>query len=202
MNQGVLFDVDDDSQERLDAIRDRLLHCELCSLHSRRKKAVVSISPTHARFMFVGEGPGENEDRTGAPFVGKAGELLDRMIMSMRLKRDEVFIDNIVKCRPPKNREPENDEAVCCFAHLKEQIGIVKPELIIALGSTAANMFRYGHVAIESINKIRRMGFFSTTHSCKVKVVATYHPAYLLRMPDKKSIVWNDLQKIMQEFSL
>ena len=148
-----------------------------------------------ARLMFVGEGPGADEDAQGLPFVGKAGQLLNNMIGAMGLKREQVYIANIVKCRPPANRVPEPVEANTCSQFLLKQIDVVQPEVIVALGATAA-MYLLG--VKQSLASLR-----GEWHSCRgAKLVVTYHPAFLLRDPRQKGEAWKDLQMVMAEMGL
>jgi DNA polymerase len=145
--------------------------------------------------MFVGEGPGADEDETGVPFVGKAGQLLNNMIAAMGLKREEVYIANIVKCRPPANRVPEYVEATTCSQFLVQQIDIVRPQVIVALGATAAT---YLLGVKQSLASLR-----GTWHEVRgAKAAVTYHPAYLLRDPRQKGEAWKDLQRVMAEMGL
>lgn len=145
--------------------------------------------------MFVGEGPGAEEDRAGEPFVGDAGQLLTKIISAMKLSRDQVYICNIVKCRPPGNRIPEEDEIRACMPFLKRQIAAIRPEFICALGAVAAQAILKTDT---TISKLR--GRF---HNYKgIKVMPTFHPAYLLRNPDRKREVWEDVQKIMKEYGV
>ncbi len=149
----------------------------------------------NARLMFVGEGPGADEDASGIPFVGKAGQLLNNMIQAMGLKREEVYIANIVKCRPPANRAPEPVEANTCDQFLLRQIDVVQPEVVVALGATAAT---YLLGVRQSLGGLR-----GRWHSCRgAKLAVTYHPAFLLRDPRMKGEAWKDLQMVMKELGL
>ena len=143
--------------------------------------------------MFIGEGPGVEEDRKGQPFVGAAGQLLTRIIEAIKLSRNQVYICNIIKCRPPENRNPEPDEIITCFPFLERQIAAIQPDFIIALGTFAAQAL------LGTTTPISRLrGRF---HEYKgIKVVPTYHPAYLLRSPDKKRDVWEDMKMLMKEY--
>jgi DNA polymerase len=176
-----------------ETLRQTVLACTLCSeLTQTRKSVVFGDGYEKARLMFVGEAPGADEDRQGLPFVGKAGQLLTKMIEAMGLKRQDVFIANILKCRPPENRTPLPTEVVNCKGYLEKQIDWIKPQIICALGSVAAqNLLN----TTRSISSLR--GSF---HDYKgIKVVATFHPAYLLRNPDEKKKSWQDLKMIVQE---
>jgi DNA polymerase len=156
---------------------------------------VFGDGDANARLMFVGEGPGADEDTSGVPFVGKAGQLLNNMIQAMGLKREQVYIANIVKCRPPANRVPEPVEANTCDQFLLQQIDVVQPQVVVALGATAA-MYLLG--VKQSLSALR-----GRWHSCRgAKLAVTYHPAFLLRDPRMKSEAWKDLQRVMAEMGL
>lgn len=180
----------------LQAVRDEIGDCTRCPLaYAGRKKIVFADGSPTARLMFVGEGPGADEDIQGLPFVGKAGQLLNNMIVAMGLKREEVYIANIVKCRPPGNRVPEPIEANTCSQFLLKQIDIVRPHIIVALGSTAAT---YLLGVKQSLSGLR-----GRWHSCRgSKLAVTYHPAFLLRDPRQKAEAWKDLQMVMAEMGL
>lgn len=180
----------------LDLVRAEIGDCTRCPLaYAGRKKIVFGDGNSSARLMFVGEGPGADEDESGVPFVGKAGQLLNNMIAAMGLKRDEVYIANIVKCRPPGNRTPDFIEATTCSQFLVKQIDIVHPEVIVALGATAAT---YLLGVKQSLASLR-----GQWHSVRgVKVAVTYHPAFLLRDPRQKVEAWKDLQRVMAEMRL
>jgi DNA polymerase len=180
----------------LEAIRAEIGDCTRCPLaYAGRKKIVFGDGPPTARLMFVGEGPGADEDAQGVPFVGKAGQLLNNMIVAMGLKREEVYIANIVKCRPPGNRVPEPVEANTCSQFLVRQIDVVRPEVIVALGATAAT---YLLGVKQSLSGLR--GRWHTWRGAKLAV--TYHPAFLLRDPRQKAEAWKDLQMVMGELGL
>lgn len=180
----------------LEAIREDIGDCTRCPLaYAGRRKIVFADGDPNARLMFVGEGPGADEDTQGLPFVGKAGQLLNNMIGAMGLKREQVYIANIVKCRPPANRVPEPVEANTCSQFLLRQIDVVQPEVIVALGSTAAT---YLLGVKQSLSGLR-----GRWHSCRgAKVAVTYHPAFLLRDPRQKGEAWKDLQMVMGELGL
>ncbi len=180
----------------LQAIRDLIGDCTRCPLaYAGRRTIVFGDGDPNARLMFVGEGPGADEDASGIPFVGKAGQLLNNMITAMGLKRDQVYIANIVKCRPPANRTPEPVEANTCSPFLLEQIDVIRPEVIVALGGTAAT---YLLGVKQSLGSLR-----GTWHSCRgAKVAVTSHPAFLLRDPTQKGEAWKDLQRVMAELGL
>ena len=180
----------------LDAIRADIGDCTRCPLaYAGRKTIVFGDGSPAARLMFVGEGPGADEDIQGVPFVGKAGQLLNNMIAAMGLQRQDVYIANIVKCRPPGNRVPEPVEANTCSQFLLRQINVVQPQVIVALGSTAAT---YLLGVKQSLSALR-----GRWHSCRgAKLAVTYHPAFLLRDPRQKSEAWKDLQMVMAEMGL
>ena len=180
----------------LRAIQADIGDCKRCPLaYAGRHKIVFGDGSPTARLMFVGEGPGADEDAQGLPFVGKAGQLLNNMIAAMGLKREEVYIANIVKCRPPGNRVPEPVEANTCAQFLLRQIDVVQPKVIVALGSTAA-IYLLG--ARRSLSSLR-----GAWYSCRgAKLAVTYHPAFLLRDPRQKAEAWKDLQMVMAELGL
>jgi uracil-DNA glycosylase len=182
--------------EALQAIQEEIGDCTRCPLaYAGRRKIVFADGDPGARLMFVGEGPGADEDASGVPFVGKAGQLLNNMIQAMGLKREEVYIANIVKCRPPANRVPEPVEANTCSQFLLRQMDVVQPEVVVALGSTAAT---YLLGARRSLAELR-----GRWHNCRgAKLVVTYHPAFLLRDPRQKGEAWKDLQMVMAELGL
>ena len=182
--------------EALTAIRTEIGDCTRCPLaYAGRRTIVFGDGDANARLMFVGEGPGADEDTSGIPFVGKAGQLLNNMIQAMGLKREQVYIANIVKCRPPANRVPEPVEANTCDQFLLQQIDVVQPQVIVALGSTAAT---YLLGVKQSLSTLR-----GRWHSCRgAKLAVTYHPAFLLRDPAMKGEAWKDLQRVMAEMGL
>ncbi len=182
--------------EALTAIKEEIGDCTRCPLaYAGRRTIVFGDGDANARLMFVGEGPGADEDTSGVPFVGKAGQLLNNMIQAMGLKREEVYIANIVKCRPPANRVPEPVEANTCDQFLLQQIDVVQPQIVVALGSTAAT---YLLGVKRSLAALR-----GQWHSCRgAKLVVTYHPAFLLRDPGMKGEAWKDLQMVMKEMGL
>lgn len=184
-----------EAQARLEALRAEIGDCQRCRLHERRRNLVFGEGHSRAKLLFAGEGPGEEEDKTGRPFVGRAGQLLDKMIAAMGLRREEVYICNVVKCRPPGNRTPENDEMRTCGQFLARQIRIIAPRHIVCLGATAA---KYLLNTDQPMGRLR--GRFFTTPDGD-RVMPTYHPAYLLRNPSAKKQVWEDLQKVMAEMA-
>ena len=181
-----------DCQEDLNVIREDLGDCTRCKLHRTRKTIVFGEGNPKARLMFVGEGPGAEEDQQGRPFVGEAGALLTRMIRAIGFERQQVYIANIVKCRPPGNRAPEDDEIRACFPFLQRQIQVVRPRVICALGRVAAQTLLGTSKGISQLRgSFHRLG--------DIRVMPTYHPAYLLRSQEKKSEAWIDLQMVQKE---
>jgi len=179
----------------LKLIRDEIGDCHRCELSKGRNKIVFGDGDPNARLMFVGEGPGADEDAQGLPFVGRGGQLLNNMINAMGLKREQVYIANIVKCRPPSNRTPEPDEAHTCSPFLFQQIDVVRPQVIVALGQTA--------VTYLTGEKRPLSGWRGTVHPLRgTKLIVTYHPAFLLRDPNQKKHAWADLQIAMRELGL
>ncbi|MCU0680901.1 MAG: uracil-DNA glycosylase [Polyangiaceae bacterium] len=177
---------------RLQTLAAEAEGCTRCRLHTGRTKSVFARGNPRARIMFIGEGPGADEDAQGLPFVGKAGQLLDRMVAAMGLQQDEIYIANVVKCRPPQNRKPEPDEMSSCVPYLAEQIALIEPEVLIALGGTAAEGILGGRIAITRARGQWRL------YRATIPVMPTYHPAYLLRNPPAKREVWADLQAVLQ----
>jgi len=174
----------------LAALRDEIGDCRRCRLSEKRTTIVFGVGNPGARLMFVGEGPGADEDIQGEPFVGRAGQLLTRIIEAMGLRRADVYIANIVKCRPPENRTPLPDEVSTCGPFLFRQIAAIRPEVIVCLG-TPATQTLFG--SRETITKIR--GIFRTIEG--IRVMPTFHPAYLLRNPAAKREVWEDMKQVM-----
>ena len=170
--------------------------CRRCRLCEGRTKLVFGVGDPHARLMFVGEGPGADEDLKGEPFVGRAGQLLDKIIAAMGLSRPQVYIANIVKCRPPNNRTPLPDERAACIGFLKAQIRAIKPEILVALGKTAVE----GLTGLELPGITRVRGTWYEFEGVPLKV--TFHPAYLLRNPPAKRPVWEDMQDVMRRLGL
>ena len=176
-------------------IRDDIGDCTRCRLHKARHHIVFADGNPKAQLVFVGEGPGADEDATGIPFVGRAGKLLTQMIQAMGLQREDVYICNVVKCRPPENRQPQPDEVATCGPYLVRQLEVVNPKVIVCLGATAAQTL------LETTTGISKFRGQWQDFRGK-KLLATYHPAYLLRNPAAKSEVWKDLQKVMAELGL
>jgi uracil-DNA glycosylase family 4 len=197
-----------DPVKALKIVRDDLGDCKRCVLHKQgRKQIVFGVGNPKAELMFVGEGPGADEDEKGEPFVGRAGQLLNNMIKAMGIEREQVYIANIVKCRPPGNRTPERDECETCSPFLMRQIAVVKPKVIVALGATAAKTL----LAMNS-SMIQLRGRFYDFKPAGVrsndpdwdgcKLAVTYHPAFLLRDPRQKGEAWKDLQMVMKQLGL
>jgi uracil-DNA glycosylase len=176
-------------------IREDIGDCTRCKLHKGRTKIVFGTGNPNADLMFVGEGPGRDEDLSGEPFVGRAGKLLTDMIKAMGLQREDVYIANVVKCRPPENRLPEKDEIATCSPYLMRQIDAIKPKVICTLGSCSAQTLLQ---TAQGISKLRGEWFDFRG----AKLMPTYHPAYLLRNPGAKPEVWKDLQKVMAVLGL
>ena len=184
-----------DKAAALRLIQEDIGDCTRCELHKGRNKLVFADGSPNARLMFVGEGPGADEDAQGLPFVGRAGQLLNNMITAMGLKREDVYIANVVKCRPPGNRTPEPEEANTCSPFLFRQIDVVRPEVIVALGATAATYLLGQRQPLA--------GLRGRVHSFRgAKLIVTYHPAFLLRDPRQKKEAWADLQIAMRELGL
>ncbi|MBI3611128.1 MAG: uracil-DNA glycosylase [Nitrospirae bacterium] len=185
----------------LTALRDEIGDCMRCKLSSGRTHLVFGTGDSEADLMFIGEAPGEDEDRQGKPFVGKAGQLLTRIIEAMGLKREEVYIANIIKCRPPGNRNPEPDEIATCSPFIQRQIEILRPKVICALGTFAAQtLLGTGQKISQLRGRFHNLPIlFSDGSPAGIKVMPTFHPAYLLRNPDDKKRVWGDMQLIMRE---
>jgi len=184
-----------DRPAALRLIQEDIGDCTRCALHKGRHTIVFADGSPAARLMFVGEGPGADEDAQGLPFVGRAGQLLNNMISAMGLKREEVYIANVVKCRPPGNRTPEPDEANTCMQFLWRQIDVVRPQVLVALGATAATYLLGQRQPLA--------GLRGRIHAVRgTSLIVTYHPAYLLRDPRQKKEAWADLQIAMKELGL
>jgi uracil-DNA glycosylase family 4 len=180
----------------LQIIREDIGDCTRCPLHKQgRKQIVFGVGNPNADLMFIGEAPGADEDMKGEPFVGRAGQLLTNMIKAMGLSREEVYIANIIKCRPPGNRQPERDECETCSPFLMRQISVVKPKAIVALGAVAAKTL----LAINAPMSEFRGHWYDFRGT---KLAVTYHPAFLLRDPRQKKETWKDLQMVMRELGL
>ena len=177
----------------LDQIRTELGDCQRCKLCKGRRNIVFGTGNPRAELVFVGEGPGEQEDLQGVPFVGAAGQLLTKMIEAMKLTRDQVYICNVVKCRPPNNRNPEPDEIAACEPFLKAQLQSIGPKMIVALGKFAAQT-----LLREATPITRLRGHWRSYEG--IPLMPTFHPAYLLRTPADKKLAWQDLQEVMKRF--
>ena len=192
-----------DPVKDLEAIAAEVCQCRKCELGSSRTNAVPGEGNPRTRIMFVGEAPGADEDAQGRPFVGRAGQLLDKIIEACGLRRDEVFIGNILKCRPPDNREPRPDEIINCLPYLQRQIETLNPEIIVALGGHAAKTLLN---TVKGISQLR--GQFHEYNAGigrpPIKLMATFHPAYLLRnyTPETRRKVWEDMKKVLIELGL
>ena len=187
--------VDKIKDDTLLKIREDIGDCTRCKLHKGRNKIVFGDGSPKAELVFIGEGPGADEDQQGIPFVGRAGKLLTQMIEAMGLQRKDVYICNVVKCRPPENRAPEPDEVATCSPYLLRQIDVIRPKVIVCLGAVAAKTLLE---TTRGISQFRGQWLEWRGH----KLMATYHPAYLLRNPNAKGEVWKDLQKVMAELGL
>src|SRR6266849_4291776 len=179
----------------LESVREQMGECTLCKLHKGRHNIVFGVGNPRARLMFVGEAPGEEEDIQGLPFVGKAGQLLTKMIEAMGVRRDDVYICNTVKCRPPNNRNPEPEELEACEPFLRGQLAAVRPEAIVTLGKFASQALLRDATPIS-----RLRGQWREYQG--IPVMPTFHPAYLLRSPQEKGKVWADLQEVMKKLGL
>ena len=186
----------DDRAAALRRIREDIGDCTRCRLHKQgRKQIVFGVGNPHAELMFIGEAPGADEDEQGEPFVGRAGQLLNNMIKAMGLRREGVYIANIIKCRPPSNRTPERDECDTCSPFLMRQIAIVQPKAIVALGAVAAKTLLAVNAPMSELR-----GHWYDFRGTRLAV--TYHPAFLLRDPRQKKETWKDLQMVMRELGL
>lgn len=180
---------------RLEELRSRYQNCLACPLSATRKQVVFGVGDPEARLLFIGEAPGFDEDQQGEPFVGAAGQLLTKIIQAMKLSREQVYIANILKCRPPQNRNPLPSEIAVCSPILMAQIQIIRPQVICALGKFAAQTL----LGVETpITRLR--GKFHDWNG--VRLMPTFHPAYLLRNPDDKKLVWEDMKLVMRELGI
>lgn len=184
-----------DKKAALREIREDIGDCTRCRLHKGRTNIVFGVGNPNADIMFVGEGPGADEDAQGEPFVGRAGQLLNNMIAAMGIRRQDVYIANIVKCRPPGNRTPEKDECDTCSPFLLRQIAVIQPKVIVALGAVAAKNL----LAVNDSMANLRGRWYDFRDS---KLIVTYHPAFLLRDPRQKKEAWKDLQMVMKYLGL
>jgi DNA polymerase len=192
-----------EAAKELEKIADETRQCRKCDLGSLRTNAVPGEGNPKARIVFVGEGPGADEDAQGRPFVGRAGQLLDKVIDACGLKRSDVFICNIIKCRPPGNRDPRADEIINCFPYLQRQLEIINPEIIVALGAPAARTLLNTN---KSIGQLRGQfhEYYAGLGRPPIKLMPTYHTAYLLRnySQDNRRRVWEDMKKVLTELGL
>jgi uracil-DNA glycosylase len=197
-----------DPLEALKIIREDLGDCTRCVLHQQgRKQIVFGVGNPRADLMFIGEAPGADEDQQGEPFVGRAGQLLNNMIKAMGLEREQVYIANIIKCRPPNNRTPERDECETCSPFLMRQVATIKPRVIVALGAVAAKTLLAINDSMSNLRgrwyEFRPAGARSNDPNWTgAKLAVTYHPAFLLRDPRQKKETWKDLQMVMRELGL
>ncbi len=184
----------DDKIERLEALEKIVKNCKLCPLHLKRKQAVFADGNPNSPLMFIGEAPGGDEDLKGIPFVGKAGQLLNKMIAKMNLKREDVYITNIVKCRPENNRDPLPEEINTCSPYLVEQIEIIKPKVIVTLGRFSGGFL----TGMQGIKNYRGHWF-----SYKgIPLMPTFHPSYLLHNPKERWLVWDDMKEVLKKLGL
>ena len=193
----------EEKRQRLNELARVVTKCTQCPLHKGRLNVVPGEGNPDARIVFIGEAPGGTEDQMGKPFVGRAGKLLDKIISAMGLQREEVFIGNILKCRPPGNRDPQATEITACMDFLYQQLDIIEPEIIVALGAHAARTLLNTNTAIGQLRgKIHE--YLAHPFAKPVKLVATYHPAYLLRnySQDNRLRVWQDMQRVLEELGL
>jgi len=185
-----------DPSQALRLIREDIGDCTRCPLHKQgRKQIVFGVGDPHAELMFIGEAPGADEDQQGEPFVGRAGQLLNNMIKAMGIRREDVYIANIIKCRPPGNRTPERDECETCSPFLMRQIAAIRPKAIVALGAVAAKTLLAINAPMSELRG-RWYDFRGT------KLAVTYHPAFLLRDPRQKKETWKDLQMVMKDLGM
>ncbi len=188
---------DADAAKALAELEAVVSGCRRCELHGGRTRTVFGSGEPRARCMIIGEAPGAEEDARGEPFVGRAGQLLNAMLRAIGMSRDTVYITNIVKCRPPKNRDPKPEEMLACSPYLSQQIGLVKPRVILAVGRVAAQHLLGSTTAI---GRMRGQSYFyeKCDDGARIPIVVTYHPAYLLRSPLEKRKSWEDLGRVRQ----
>ncbi|MCX7885436.1 MAG: uracil-DNA glycosylase [Caloramator sp.] len=180
---------------RFGEVSEIIKTCNKCPLCNKRKNVVFGEGNINTKIMFIGEGPGEEEDNTGRPFVGKAGQLLTKMLAAIELKREDVYIANIVKCRPPNNRVPLEEEVVKCLPYLRYQVSIIKPKIIVCLGATSSKYIIKNDIRITKDRGIwyKKGNFY---------IIPTYHPAALLRDPSKKKEAWEDFKNIREKLKM
>ncbi len=177
-----------------EALQDKVSNCRACELHKTRTQTVFGVGDPRARLMIIGEAPGADEDRQGEPFVGRAGQLLNPMLEAIGFRRDQVYIANIIKCRPPGNRDPRIEEAAACQGYLHRQINLIEPDLILSVGRVSA------HNLLNTDLSVGRMrGRVHRFQPGDIPLIVTYHPAYLLRRPQEKAKAWQDLQLVHRE---
>ncbi|HFD92255.1 MAG TPA: uracil-DNA glycosylase [Gammaproteobacteria bacterium] len=183
----------EDAESRWQALEARVAACTRCELHKSRTQTVFGTGSHEARLLVIGEAPGADEDRQGEPFVGRAGRLLNEMLLAIGLRRETVYIANILKCRPPNNRDPRPEEVVSCEPWLKGQIDLLQPQVILAVGRIAAqNLLKRDERIGAMRGRVHHYG------EARIPVIVTYHPAYLLRSPKEKRKAWEDLKKVRQ----
>jgi len=194
---------DENAAAEMEKLAEEVRLCCKCGLGQTRRNAVPGQGNPNARIVFIGEAPGADEDAQGLPFVGRAGRLLDKIIAAMGLKRSDVFIGNILKCRPPENRDPRPDEIISCLPHLQRQLEIIKPEIIVALGAHAARTLLDTNKPIGQLRG-RIHQYCPGLGQPTIKLIATYHPAYLLRSysQDNRRKVWEDMKMVLTELNL
>lgn len=190
-----MSDKNSDNNDYLSELKKSLNNCQKCKLSRCRTNIVFGAGNAHARLVFVGEAPGRDEDLSGEPFVGRAGQLLTKMIIAMGLSREQVYICNVVKCRPPENRDPEADEIASCEPFLKQQLALIKPDIIVGLGRYACQTLLQTKTPMSQIRG-------TWQHYEGIAFMPTFHPAYLLRNPPAKKEVWQDLQLVMTKLGL
>jgi DNA polymerase len=178
--------------DNLAALKKEVLNCRMCDLYKTRRNVVFGSGSPKAKLMFVGEAPGEEEDIQGLPFVGKAGQLLTKIIEAMKLKREDVYIANVLKCRPPNNRAPLPTEILACEENMRRQVEFIRPKVICTLGKFASQTLLKTQTPISALR-----GKFQDYNG--IKVMPTFHPAYLLRNPNDKKLVWEDMKKVLKE---
>jgi uracil-DNA glycosylase family 4 len=192
-----------DIADGLKQIADEVCKCRKCELGSLRRNAVPGEGSPTAQIAFVGEGPGADEDAQGRPFVGRAGQLLDKIIKGMGLKREDVYICNVIKCRPPENRDPKPEEIISCLPYLQRQLELINPKIIVALGAHAARSLLNNNKAIGQLRG-QFHEYYPGLGGHPIKLMATFHPAYLLRnySDDNRAKVWEDMKKVLAELNL
>lgn len=183
----------EERRRRLAVLAEEVAGCTKCPLHASRTQTVFERGSPAAELCFVGEGPGADEDRLGKPFVGKAGQLLDKMVVAMGYGRDDVYVCNVVKCRPPDNRKPTDEEMAACLPYLRAQLELVDPKCIVALGATGVQGMLGTSMGITRLRGTWKL------YEGRTPVMPTFHPAYLLRSPEHKRHVWEDLQQVMRQ---